>query len=166
MARLRTRLALPVAAAAALLTLSQPAAAAPVTAGSAAKTTAATRIAPSQILDLYLQGPCTTPLKAVIAMQRIDWMWAPLALDNGDGSPLAKILVPYTMLLPEQGWRGRHDMVPGQLYTAPGPKPASLTSCSFTVTTPEGTASLVVTGTVVTIPKWLDDLTGPVLPPR
>jgi len=166
MSRLRTTLmTLPAAAAtAALLMSAVPASAAP---RAAAPTTAAVWFTPSALLDIPMSGSCeNTSPDPIVAMQRINWMWAPIALDDPGGKPLPKVLVPNTIDPDNPGMRQRHDLLPTGPLTAPGPTPQKPTKCTFHGVSPkDGPFIVIVTGTVVTIPMWLDALQPPIKAP-
>jgi hypothetical protein len=156
----RTVMTLPIAAAAALALSAPPATAAPV--GAVSHSGAAT-ITPSPLLDLPLTGTCPSlPQKAVLGLQWLNWMWAPLTLDYASGDVLPVLLVPRTMTLEGEGWRARHDLVPGVLYTAPGPQPADQTTCTFAASTPDGAIEVTITGVLVTVSKRIDALLPPI----
>lgn len=165
MPHLRTLMTLPIAAATALVVAAPPASAAPVTTGAAAKI----QITQSPFLDLPLDGTCPgTPLKEIVALQWVNWMWAPLTLDNPDATPLPQVLIPHQMSILEGSdnlppeLRARHDLAPTAPFTAPGPKPKKPTTCTFQVH--GGQLRIEVTGTLVTIPKRLDAILPPVKP--
>ncbi len=170
MTRLRTWMSLPVATGAALLIGAGSAAAVPAAPAAPAAVPAGLTLTPSPILDDYLVGTCdktATGSLQIRAMQRIDWIWAPLAVDGAKGEPLAAVLVPHTMgefVSDDPGFRDRHNLT-ADSYTAPGPAPRAPVVCTLHGVAEDAEYDVTITGTLLTIPKWLDALQPPIKTP-
>jgi hypothetical protein len=73
--------------------------------------------------------------------------------DLSGGTWTRAILMPYEVFAFGPGLKARH-IVPGELYTRPGPAPEQTLTCEFAGDTSDGFVSLTVTGAVIQVPRF------------